>query len=80
MAIGGSAGGATQSIFLQLNGRQLFEGATLLRRWDIQEDAPSAWAALETVGQCYLRLYGDNLPQVRALYADWLSQQLQEAE
>ncbi len=70
MAVGGSA---ASSIFLQLNGRQLFEGGTQLRqRAEIQEDAANAWALLLAQGQCYLRLFGSNLAELRQLHAAWL--------
>jgi hypothetical protein len=36
------------------------------------DDAPEAWTALLNYGQCYMRLYGDNLNRLRALHDDWV--------
>ena len=70
------AGSAASSIFLQLNGRQLFEGATQLRQNAvIAENAAGAWEMLLAQGQCYLRLFGSNLAELRQLYAAWLAEQ-----
>ena len=68
------AGSAASSIFLALQGEQLVEGAVMLRQSAVVLDAPEdAWLALLTHGQCYLRLYGDNLIALRTIYARWLA-------
>ncbi len=70
------AGSAASSIYLALNGRQLFEGATMLRQSGIIHDtAAEAWQTLLSHGQCYLRLYGANLLELRCMYTGWLAEQ-----
>ena len=75
------AGSAQPSIYLELNGRKLFEGAIMGRQSGvICDDAAEAWEALTMAGACYMRLLGSNLPDVRALYATWLEQVKAEEE
>lgn len=69
--------GQQYSIYLQLNGRRLTEGATRTNAAGvICEDATEAWHALsEGTGDCRLRCVGDNLAELRGLYAEWLAVQ-----
>ena len=69
--------GPQYSIYLQLNGRRLTEGATRTNAAGvICEDAKEAWHSLSHgTGDCRLRCVGDNLAEVRGLYAAWLAVQ-----
>lgn len=44
----------------------------------VTETAEDAWLMLMAQGQCYLRLYGLNLAELRQLYAAWLERTLEE--
>jgi hypothetical protein len=66
--------GEQYSIYLQLVGRRLVEGATLSRQTGpICETAAEAWAALNHgMGDCRLRCVNGNLAELRGLWQAWL--------
>lgn len=44
------------------------------------DDATEAWLSLLSYGQCYMRLYGSNLTDLRGLWEQWADEQAKEAE